>query len=209
MNVMGADFPEGCKLFSHFFQKGQQLKLLREIEAVVSKAPFFRPLMPRTGKPFSVMMTNCGTLGWVSDKEKGYHYEAVHPETGEPWPPIPDSLLTLWKSVADYEAGPEACLINLYRGKAKLGMHRDEDEKNFFAPIVSVSLGDSATFRIGGLKRRDPSMAITLNSGDVLVMGGPSRLRYHGIDRILPGTSDLLDEGGRINLTMRRVSLPE
>lgn len=209
MNVMGADFPEGCKLFSQFFPKGQQVKLLKEIDAAVQRAPFFRPLMPRTGKPFSVMMSNCGPLGWVSDKEKGYHYNPVHPETGEPWPPIPGCLLALWTSLSGYAHGPEACLINLYRGKAKLGLHRDEDEADFSAPILSVSLGDSAVFRIGGLKRRDPAMAVTLHSGDVLVMGGTSRLRYHGIDRILPGTSDLLEGGGRINLTMRRVTRPE
>ncbi len=179
--------------------------MLAEIRAVIAEAPLITPTMPRTGKPFSVAMTNCGPLGWVSDKERGYRYEPHHPATGCPWPPIPDRLLAAWFELTSFPKAPEACLVNYYSGKARLGLHRDEDEKDFSAPILSVSLGDSAVFRLGGLKRRDPSQSLELRSGDVIMMGGPSRLIYHGIARVLPGTSDLLAEGGRINLTLRYV----
>lgn len=195
----------GCELFPQFFGEVEQTLLLAEIRAIMAQAPLFKPQMPRTGKPFSVSMTNCGALGWVSDKEGGYRYQATHPVTGRPWPAIPQRLLQLWAEAGGFAEAPEACLVNYYSGKAKLGLHRDEDERDFSAPIVSVSLGDTGIFRIGGLKRRDPTTAVELRSGDVLVMGGESRLRYHGIDRIQPGTCDLLPEGGRINLTLRHV----
>jgi len=201
--------PDGCAYFPQFLTLAGQAALLAEIRAVIAAAPLYTPTMPRTGKPFSVAMTNCGQLGWVSDKDTGYRYQAHHPQTGNPWPPMPDMLEYLWASLTGYGYKPQACLVNFYGGKAKLGLHRDEDEKDFSAPILSVSLGDSAMFRVGGLKRRDPSQKLELRSGDVLVMGGPSRLRYHGIDRILGGTSDLLAEGGRINLTLRRVTTAE
>jgi alkylated DNA repair protein (DNA oxidative demethylase) len=162
--------------------------------------------MPRTGKPMSVRMTNCGSLGWLTDKAKGYRYEPVHPETGKPWPPIPKRLLKLWDEVADFPAPPEACLINYYAKGTKMGLHRDEDEETYDAPVVSVSLGDTALFRIGGLTRKDPTRRIELVSGDVVVFGGEDRLIYHGIDRIVAGSSDLLPEGGRLNLTLRRVT---
>jgi alkylated DNA repair protein (DNA oxidative demethylase) len=150
-------------------------------------------------------MTNCGPLGWVSDKDGGYRYEPAHPVTGKPWPPIPDSLIAAWSELTGFIYPPQACLVNHYASRARLGLHRDEDEADFSAPILSVSLGDTAIFRIGGLKRRDATQSIELRSGDVLLMGGESRLRYHGIDRVLAGTSDLLEEGGRLNLTMRYV----
>ena len=169
-----------------------------------AEGPFYTPLMPRSGRPFSVRMTNLGPLGWVSDRA-GYRYQATHPETGAPWPAMPAALLELWRAVADYPRPPEACLVNLYREGAKMGLHRDEDEEDFDAPVVSVSLGDTAIFRIGGLERGGPTQTLKLGSGDVVVMGGPSRLRYHGIDRVLAGSSRLIDGGGRINLTLRRV----
>ena len=199
------DLPAGCRLFPQYFSPSAERALLAEIRGVLAEAPLFRPAMPRTGKPFSVAMSNCGPLGWVSDKAGGYRYERVHPVTGKPWPPIPERLLAAWGALTGFPQAPQACLVNYYGGKARLGMHRDEDEKDFSAPILSVSLGDRAIFRIGGLRRRDPSLALELASGDVLIMGGPSRLVYHGIDRVLPGTSDLLEEGGRINLTLRYV----
>lgn len=152
-------------------------------------------------------MTNCGQIGWLTDKEGGYRYQATHPVTGQPWPPIPPLLLDLWDDVAQSPLEPEACLINYYGASAKLGSHRDEDEEDRSAPVVSVSLGDDAVFHVGGLKRSDPKQRMTLRSGDVVVLGGAARLAYHGIDRLLPGTSDLLAEGGRINLTLRRVRL--
>ncbi len=201
--------PDGCAYFPQFLTGAGQTALLAEIRQVIAAAPLYTPAMPRTGKPFSVAMTNCGPLGWVSDKERGYRYEPCHPQTGEPWPPMPDMLDYLWASLTGHKQKPQACLVNFYGGKAKLGLHRDEDEDDYSAPILSVSLGNSAIFRIGGLKRRDPSQRLELKSGDVLVMGGESRLRYHGIDRVLPGTSDLLTEGGRINLTLRRVTKAE
>jgi alkylated DNA repair protein (DNA oxidative demethylase) len=203
------DLPEGCRLIRGRLAPLEQQGLVAELRKIMAQAPLYHPHMPRTGRPFSVAMTNCGPLGWFSDKERGYRYESRHPHTRRPWPPMPDILLRLWHEVTAYPAMPEACLVNHYSGKARMGLHRDEDEGDFCAPIVSVSLGDSAVFRIGGLKRRDPTVSFPLNSGDVLVMGGPSRLIYHGIDRILPGSSSLLPEGGRINLTLRRVTRPE
>jgi alkylated DNA repair protein (DNA oxidative demethylase) len=165
--------------------------------------------MPRSGKPMSVRMTNCGPLGWVTDKERGYRYQAMHPVTGKPWPAMPRMLLELWEEVAAYPHPPEACLVNYYAGAAKMGLHQDRDEEDFDAPVLSVSLGDTGVFRVGGRSRKDPTQKFELRSGDVFVLGGADRLAYHGIDRILPGTSDLLPEGGRFNLTLRRVTKPE
>jgi alkylated DNA repair protein (DNA oxidative demethylase) len=186
----------------------EQGRLLGALRAVMAEAPLFTPTMPHSGKPMSVRMTNCGPLGWVTDKEQGYRYQATHPVTGKPWPAMPQALLDLWREVASYPADPEACLVNYYVGDAKMGLHQDKDEEDFAAPVVSVSLGDSAVFRVGGLTRKDPTHAFELKSGDVVVLGGDDRLAYHGIDRILPGTSDLLPEGGRLNLTLRRVTKP-
>ncbi len=161
--------------------------------------------MPGTGRPFSVRMTNCGTLGWVSDRA-GYRYQPVHPETGRAWPAIPPMLLSLWADVSRCPVEPEVSLVNWYGPEAKMGLHQDRDEETFEAPIVSVSLGDQARFRIGGSTRKGPTRSFRLSSGDVVVMGGRSRLAFHGIDRIYPGTSTLLGTAGRINLTLRRVS---
>jgi alkylated DNA repair protein (DNA oxidative demethylase) len=152
-------------------------------------------------------MSNLGRLGWVSD-QTGYRYQAQHPETGKPWPPIPPMVMEVWRKVSDYPHEPEACLVNYYREGAKMGLHRDEDEEDFSAPVVSISLGDTAVFRIGGTERGGKTETLELASGDVVVLGGPSRLRYHGIDRVLSGTSSLLKEGGRLNLTLRRVTKP-
>jgi len=154
-----------------------------------------------------VRMSNCGPLGWLSD-EAGYRYAPAHPQTGRAWPPIPEALMAIWHDVARYPHPPEACLINFYGTTAKMGLHQDRDEADFDAPVVSVSLGDSCLFRVGGAKRGDPTRSLRLNSGDVLVLGGATRLAFHGVDRIYPGTSTLLAEGGRINLTMRRVTRP-
>jgi alkylated DNA repair protein (DNA oxidative demethylase) len=186
----------------------EQVRLLGALRAVMAEAPLFTPTMPRSGKPMSVRMTNCGPLGWVTDKDRGYRYQAAHPLTGKPWPAMPQALLDLWAQVARYSAPPEACLINYYAASAKMGLHQDRDEADFAAPVLSVSLGDSAIFRVGGLARKDPTRAFELKSGDVVVLAGKDRLAFHGIDRILPGTSSLLSEGGRINLTLRRVTKP-
>jgi len=186
-------------------EKGQ-LELLEAVRRVLVQSPIFRPTMPRSGRPFSVEMSNCGTLGWVSSKDGGYRYQAEHPHLQRPWPAIPEALLKIWRDLSGYPEDPEACLINWYTAKAKLGLHVDADEKDTAAPVVSVSLGDDAYFRIGGLKRKDPTQRLLIKSGDVIVLGGKARLAYHGIDRILPHTSGLMGAPGRFNLTMRRVN---
>lgn len=185
-----------------------QLSLLAEIQTVIAAAPLFTPRMPRTGRPFSVQMTNCGELGWVSDREGGYRYQPSHLKTGKPWPEMPQSLLELWSEYAGFADQPEACLVNVYSATAKMGLHRDEDEEAFDAPVLSVSLGDDCRFRIGGLKRGGPTQSFRLHSGDIVVLGGAARLAYHGVDRIYPGTSGLdlgVPGACRINLTLRRV----
>ena len=194
--------------FPQALARAAQIALLAAIREVIAEAPLFTPAMPRSGKPMSVRMTNCGPLGWVTDKERGYRYQAVHPETGRAWPPIPAALLELWRELARYPAPPEACLVNYYAESAKMGLHQDKDEEDFAAPVLSVSLGDTGIFRLGGRSRKDPTRAFELKSGDVVVLGGGDRLAYHGIDRILTGTSDLVPEGGRFNLTLRRVTQP-
>jgi DNA oxidative demethylase len=197
--------PEGFRHLRGYLSPERQAMLLADIRSVLAAAPCYIPTMPRTGKPFSVRMTNCGSLGWVSDKAGGYRYQAEHPLTGRPWPPMPKLLLELWQDVTGYPLPPQACLINYYAAGARMGSHRDEDEEDRLAPVLSVSLGDDATFHVGGLARTGGKHRITLRSGDVVVLGGASRLAYHGIDRIHPGTSTLLAEGGRLNLTLRRV----
>jgi alkylated DNA repair protein (DNA oxidative demethylase) len=187
----------------------EQSALAAEIRARVEKAPFYRPTMPGTGVPMSVEMTNFGSLGWLTDQAKGYRYEQVHPVTGAPWPEIPASLLELWNETTGYNAPPEACLVNLYRTNARMGLHRDSDEEAIDAPVLSVSLGDSAIFRFGGTTRRGSTKTLKLQSGDVLMFGGPARLMYHGIDRIQAGSHNLVPGGGRLNLTLRRVTSPK
>lgn len=181
--------------------------LLAALRVAIADAPLMRPTMPKSGKAFSVLMTNCGPLGWVSDRD-GYRYQATHPETGRTWPPIPELLGEVWQDVASYRAPPEACLVNYYAAGTRLGSHRDADEDDARAPVVSVSLGDDATFHVGGARRSDPKRRLVLRSGDVFVLGGAARDFYHGIDCIHPGTSDLLEEGGRFSLTLRRVTCP-
>ena len=185
----------------------RQTTLLAALREILAEAPLFQPRMPRTGKPFSVRMTNCGPLGWVSD-EKGYRYQATHPETGRPWPAMPAIITDTWADLSGYPHPPEACLINYYEGKAKMGLHQDRDEADFDAPVVSLSLGDTAHFRIGGTSRKDPTRSFRLVSGDAMTLEGPGRLAFHGVDRIVAGSSDLLPEGGRFNLTIRRVTKP-
>lgn len=196
----------GVRFFPGYFDRSAQETLVAAIRAVVSAAPLFVPRMPKTGKPMSVKMTNCGLLGWVTDKERGYRYQPLHPEVGNPWPPIPQILLDLWRDVAPSSAEPEACLVNFYAPDARMSLHQDRDEQDFSAPVVSVSLGDTCLFRLGGRERNDRTQSLKLASGDVFVLGGEGRLFFHGVDRIYPGTSDLLKNGGRINLTLRRVS---
>jgi len=195
----------GLRLYPGHLDRNGQADLLAAVHAISAAAPPFTPRMPKSGRPFTVRMSNCGPLGWVSD-QSGYRYQPTHPETGRPWPPIPATLLALWNALARHPDPPEACLINFYAPTAKMGLHQDRDEEDFAAPVVSISLGDSCLFRVGGLKRSEPTRAFRLSSGDVLVLGGGARLAFHGVDRVYPGTSSLLPEGGRINLTLRRVT---
>ncbi|ADZ72745.1 alpha-ketoglutarate-dependent dioxygenase AlkB family protein [Polymorphum gilvum] len=197
--------PAGFRLLPGYLDRAAQEDLIDALRAALAEAPLFRPVMPRTGKPFSVRMSNCGPLGWVSDRT-GYRYQEFHPETGRRWSDIPPVLLRLWAEVAPAAPLPEACLINFYEPGARMGLHQDRDEETFDAPVVSVSLGDTAMFRIGGLSRKDRTASLRLASGDVAVLASTARLAFHGIDRILAGTSTLLKAGGRINLTLRRVT---
>jgi alkylated DNA repair protein (DNA oxidative demethylase) len=179
-----------------------QATLAAEVLALLEQAPAYRPMTP-FGKPMTVEMSNFGPLGWVST-ERGYSYEPLHPPTGRPWPPIPRALLDLWDEVTGAPAPPDACLVNLYGPETRLGLHQDRDEADFSFPVVSVSLGDTAIFRLGGARRTDPTTSVRLASGDVCVLEGEARLAFHGIDRILAGSSRLLPGSGRLNLTLRR-----
>lgn len=187
-----------------YLDRSAQQELLAAIRDVIAQAPLYTPRMPKTGTPFSVRMTNCGPLGWVSD-ERGYRYQPAHPETGTPWPAIPDSLLRAWTEIGRHSAPPEACLVNFYAPTARMGLHQDRDESDFSAPVVSLSLGDTCLFRIGGTQRADKTRSFRLASGDAMVLAGEQRLAFHGVDRIMPGTSTLLGGPGRLNLTLRRV----
>ena len=190
-----------------WLDRAAQEALVAALREVVKAAPLFVPRMPKSGTPFSVRMTNCGSLGWVSDVA-GYRYQPTHPETGAPWPPMPDVLLGSWRALADYPHLPEACLVNFYESAAKMGLHQDRDEDDLAAPVLSLSLGDTAVFRVGGVVRGGKTVSLKLQSGDALSFGGPARLAFHGIDRVIAGTSTLLPQGGRINLTLRRVTKP-
>jgi alkylated DNA repair protein (DNA oxidative demethylase) len=197
----------GLRLYPSHIDRGKQAALVAALDTVLAAAPLYAPRMPKSGRPFTVRMSNCGPLGWVSD-ENGYRYQPTHPESGRPWPPIPAALMAMWNEIAGYPHAPQACLVNFYAPAAKMGLHQDRDEEDFAAPVISVSLGDSCLFRIGGRKRTDPTRSFRLHSGDVVVLGGDARLAFHGVDRIYAGTSTLLPRGGRINLTMRRVTRP-
>lgn len=192
---------DGFSLFPSALDRAAQAALAAEVLALARAAPFYRPVTPG-GKPFSVEMTNLGPLGWVSDRG-GYRYQPTHPVTGEPWPPMPQALLGLWRDLGGCATPPDACLVNLYRGAARMGLHQDRDEADFAFPVVSVSLGDTAVFRIAP-PRGGRGAGVRLASGDVCVLSGPARLARHGVDRVLPGSSTLIPGGGRLNLTLRR-----
>lgn len=192
----------GFRLLPGRLSPEAQASLLGEVQARVEKAPFVHQVTPG-GKPMSVAMTSFGPLGWTTDA-RGYRYEPRHPVTGEPWPDIPQVLLDLWAELADPLVPPDACLINFYDAGAKMGLHQDRDEADLRFPVLSVSLGDTAVFRVGGVKRADPTASVKLASGDVCLLSGEARLFHHGVDRILPGSSRLIPGGGRINLTLRR-----
>jgi alkylated DNA repair protein (DNA oxidative demethylase) len=198
----------GLRIMPGYLSREAQERLLAAIREVVAEAPLYTPRMPRSGQPMSVRMTNCGPLGWMTD-EKGYRYQETHPVTGAPWPPIPGILMEAWRELAGYPRPPQACLVNFYGPDARMGLHQDRDEEDFDAPVVSLSLGDTCLFRLGGTTRQGPTRSFRLASGDAVVLGGEARLVFHGVDRVIPGTSRLLAEGGRINLTLRRVTRAE
>lgn len=180
-------------------------ELKRALDAVALAAPF-RHLITPGGFRMSVAMTNCGPLGWVSDVN-GYRYAELDPQTGRPWPPLPPAFAALAREAAALAgfAGfePDACLVNRYDPGARLTLHQDKDERDFGQPIVSVSLGVPATFLFGGVKRKDRVARVVLDHGDVVVWGGPSRLRYHGVAIVKPAQHPFAG-ANRINLTLRR-----
>ncbi|MDH4413667.1 MAG: alpha-ketoglutarate-dependent dioxygenase AlkB [Rhizobium sp.] len=196
----------GLRYLPGRLSRQEQEELVEIIRGVVAEAPLYVPAMPGSGRPMSVRMTNCGPLGWVTDKERGYRYQPIHPVTGKPWPDISEVLLDLWRELSGHQKDPEACLVNFYADDAKMGLHQDRDETDFSAPVLSISLGNTCLFRIGGLQRTDRTKSLKLESGDVFLLGGEGRLCFHGVDRIYPDTSTLLKAGGRINLTLRRVN---
>ncbi len=205
---MSGHYLDGFRLWPGLLGRAEQEALRDEVFARLKAGPLYIPRMPKSGQPMRVRMSNFGPLGWVTDKERGYRYQPTHPETGRAWPEIPERLLGLWRELTGYAAPPEACLVNLYEGDARMGLHVDSDEEAWDAPVLSVSLGDTAIFRIGGVVRSDPTRSVRLASGDVCMLSGASRRAYHGVDRILNGTSSLLAKGGRLNLTLRRVTVP-
>lgn len=193
---------EGFRLLPALLDPDAQKSLLDAVLERVERAPFYRAQTPG-GKTMSVANTNFGPLGWYSDR-RGYRYQDTHPETGEPWPDIPPVLLELWRVHADAQVPPDACLVNLYGPDTRLSLHRDADEADFAYPVLSISLGDTALYRLGGKARTDPTRSFRLASGDVCLLAGEARMAYHGVDRIIPGSSRLVPGGGRINLTLRR-----
>jgi len=194
----------GVILWRERFSPLQQRHLLDDVMEKLKQAPLYRPVMPGSGKAFSVEQSNFGKLGWVSDKS-GYRYQPTHPVTETSWPAIPKPLLELWQEI-NPPPGPDCCLVNVYRAHAKMGLHQDRDEKDVSAAVIGISLGDEALFRIGGTVRSGKTVGVPLASGDVIAFGEGARLAYHGIDRIRPGTSRLVPGGGRISLTLRRVT---
>ncbi|NNU79023.1 alpha-ketoglutarate-dependent dioxygenase AlkB [Halovulum dunhuangense] len=195
--------PEGLFLYKGLLAPDAQAALVSDLREAVALAPLFAPLTP-WGKPMRVRMTSLGRFGWYSDR-KGYRYVERHP-SGVAWPPIPPAVLAIWDQAAPGARAPECCLVNYYAEKAAMGLHQDRDEADMSQPVVSLSLGDPALFRVGGLERGAPTTSFDLESGDVLVMSGAARRVFHGVDRIRFGRSSLLKGGGRINLTLRVVT---
>ena len=192
----------GFKVYKGLIDPAAQSAMLQDLREVIRRAPLFSPMTPY-GKPMSVRMSSAGKYGWYSDRT-GYRYRADHP-SGFNWPSIPDSILSIWHQISGLDRQPDCCLINFYGPNARMGMHQDKDEADFRWPVLSISLGDDGLFRIGNQTKGGKTESLWLNSGDVVLMGDDARLTYHGVDRIKPGTSSLLRDGGRINLTLRVV----
>jgi len=192
----------GALFYSEALTRSAQESLLDDIRQIARAAPLYAPETPR-GQKMSVRMTAAGKFGWITDR-RGYRYEGRHPR-GTAWPDIPESLLTIWKAIAPDARTPECALINFYGEGARMGLHQDKDEADFGQPVVSVSLGDEGLFRIGGIERGGKTASQWLRSGDILLLSGAARLAHHGVDKIRFGSSTLLPDGGRINVTMRVV----
>lgn len=190
-------------IYRQYFPPDAQDRLVSDLRDCLRQAPLFQPVTPR-GRPMSVRMSAAGDFGWISDR-KGYRYERQHPD-GPAWPPIPETLLAMWSDLVPDARLPECCLINWYDATAKMGMHLDKDEADLSQPVVSVSLGDDALFRMGHQTKGGKTESVWLSSGDVVVMEGTARRSYHGIDRVRAQSSALFPKGGRINLTLRVVT---
>lgn len=193
----------GFEIYKEYLDRAEQEVIVAAVLEVVRVAPLVHPVT-RTGRKMSVQMSAAGAFGWVSDR-RGYRYAPRHP-SGAAWPAIPKIILDLWQSVTKRDRMPECCLINYYGPEARMGLHQDRDEADFNWPVLSLSLGDAALFRMGRQTKGGSTESLWLESGDVVIMGGEARLCHHGIDRIKPGSSSLLKTGGRINLTLRVVT---
>lgn len=193
----------GISVWRAYLDRAAQEHLVADLRAIAQSAPMFHP-ETRWGKKMSVQMTSAGSLGWFSDR-RGYRYAPTHP-AGQIWPNIPETILAVWHDLTQVQRSPECCLVNYYGEGARMGLHQDRDEADFSWPVLSISLGDDALFRIGGQERSDPTQSFWLHSGDVMMLSGPNRLAFHGIDRIKYQSSDLLPNGGRLNVTLRVVT---
>ena len=193
----------GVQVYPGFVSRDVQEAMAADITAVLETVPLVQPVTPR-GQKMSVRMSASGAFGWITDRQ-GYRYEPKHPN-GADWPPIPPRVLKVWRALCPDARAPESCLINWYGEGARMGMHQDRDEADFSQPVLSISLGDDALFRIGNVARGGKTESIWLRSGDVAVMGGEARLLHHGIDRVRAGSSSIWPGGGRINLTLRVVT---
>lgn len=193
----------GVRIEKGALDRAEQENMVADIREIVRRAPLYAPVTPG-GRRMSVRMTSAGRFGWVTDR-KGYRYEPRHPE-GMDWPPIPDPVLALWARFCPEARPPECCLVNFYGEGARMGLHQDNDEADLSQPVLSLSLGDAGMFRVGSVTPGGKTASHWLQSGDVAVLKGESRLVHHGVDRIRFGSSTLLPKGGRINLTLRVVT---
>jgi alkylated DNA repair protein (DNA oxidative demethylase) len=193
----------GFEIHKGYLDLAAQASVLAAVREVVRAAPLTHPVTPQ-GKPMSVRMSAAGRFGWITDRQ-GYRYAVEHP-AGQPWPPIPDPVLAIWRDLCAGKRLPECCLVNFYGEGARMGLHQDKDEASFDWPVLSISLGDDGLFRMGGTERGGKTRSVWLQSGDVVVMSGAARRAFHGVDRIRFGSSNMLEHGGRLNLTLRVVT---